>query len=481
MIEGATTMMKRRLGQKMLDDKVVTKAQIREALGRQRLHGGRLGQNLLSLGYISEDQLETFLKRTPQAPETVEETGLELEFIADLTLKHVMNMGPFRLSDLSLRMGLPSAILDEAIELLRRENLVEVRSATQFVKSSFNFIVTDLGKVRGNELMEICRYVGPTPVILEDYRTMVENQSIQNIMVDDATVSRAFSEIVISDHLLKRLGPAISSGTPMFMYGPPGNGKTTISETIGQVLPETVYIPYALFVGGQIINIFDPVNHIAIDKNGYGEKPDETSVDQRWVLIRRPVVITGGELTLRMLDLEFNSIAKFYEAPLQMKANNGLFLVDDFGRQQMDPQNLLNRWIVNLDRQIDFMSMHTGMKFEIPFDQLVIFATNLEPKTLVDEAFLRRIRYKIKIDHPNESEFEEIFRRVCRMNAITFEPDIFEYLIEHWYRRLDRPLNACHPRDLVNHIIDTSRYHNKPPELTRDAIDLACENYFVEM
>lgn len=471
-------MMKKRLGQKMLDDKIVSKAQIREALGRQRLHGGRLGQNLLALGYISEDQLETFLQRTPQAPESIEETGLELEFITDLALKHIMSTGAFRLSDLAQRMGLPSAIMDEVVDLLRREKLVEVRNATQFVKSSFNFVVTDLGKVRGNELMEICRYTGPAPVTLEAYSEMIENQSIHNIMVDDATVSQAFSDIVISDHLLKRLGPAISSGTPMFIYGPPGNGKTTISETIGQVLPETVFIPYALFVGGQIINIFDPVNHRPVDS---GQASEEIGVDQRWVRIRRPVVITGGELTLRMLDLEFNPIAKFYEAPLQMKANNGLFLLDDFGRQQMNPQNLLNRWIVNLDRQIDYMSMHTGMKFEIPFDQLVIFATNLEPKTLVDEAFLRRIRYKIKIDHPTDSQYEEIFRRVCKMNEIDYKADILHYLIDHWYRRLDKPLNACHPRDLINHIIDAARYHHQSAELTREAIDQACENYFVEM
>ena len=266
----------------------------------------------------------------------------------------------------------------------------------------------------------------------------------------------------------------------MFIYGPPGNGKTTIAETIGQVLPETVFVPHALYVGGQIITVFDPVNHIPV-----ADMPDEETtidaVDQRWVRIQRPIVMAGGELTLRMLDLEFNSIAKFYEAPLQMKANNGLFIIDDFGRQQMDPQSLLNRWIINLDRQIDFMSMHTGMKFEIPFDQLVIFATNLDPKTLVDEAFLRRIRYKIKIEHPTEAQFREIFERVCRMNAIPFRHDVYEYLIEHWYRRHNIPFNACHPRDLIDHVIDLARFFEETPELHRDTIDHACENYFVDV
>ncbi len=473
-------MTNKNLGQILLEEQSVTKQQIREATRRQRLHGGRLSQNLVALGYITEDQLGTFFKRTPSAPQTVEETGLDLDFIAELALKHVMHMGEFRLSDLSQRIGLPTTILDEAVALLRQQKRVEVRSATQFVKSSFNFIVTESGKKYGGELMEICRYVGPAPVVLEDYREMVENQSIRNIKVNDEVVRAAFSEIVISEDMLRRLGPAINSGAPMFIYGPPGNGKTTIAEAIGQVLPETVYVPHTLYVGGQIISVFDPVNHVPVE-----DLPDEDTpkdrIDQRWVRIQRPVVITGGELTLRMLDLEFNTIAKFYEAPLQMKANNGLFIIDDFGRQKMDPASLLNRWIINLDRQIDFMSMHTGLKFEIPFDQLVIFATNIEPRKLVDEAFLRRIRYKMKIEHPNESEFRQIFQRVCQKNSIPFRQEIYDHLIEHWYRRRNIAFNACHPRDLIDHVIDMARYFNDTPELHQDAIDHACENYFVEI
>ena len=473
-------MMDKRLHQKMLKEQVVTKQQLQEAADRQRLHGGRIDQNLVALGFIKEDQLDTFFKRTPTAPEEVKDTGLDLDFIADLTLKHIMFMGEFRLSDLSQRIGLSTAILNEAVELLRREKRVEVRGASQFVKSSFNFIVTETGKKYGGELMEICRYAGPAPVTLEDYKEMVENQSIRNITINDDVVHAAFSQIVISEHMLRRLGPAISSGAPMFIYGPPGNGKTTIAETIGQVLPGTVFVPHALYVGGQIISVFDPVNHVPVeDMPENGTNVD--AIDQRWVRIQRPIVMTGGELTLRMLDLEFNTIAKFYEAPLQMKANNGLFILDDFGRQQMDPQSLLNRWIINLDRQIDFMSMHTGMKFEIPFDQMVIFATNLDPKSLVDEAFLRRIRYKIKIEHPTEAQFREIFERVCQMNSVSFRHDVYEYLIEHWYRRHNIAFNACHPRDLIDHVIDLARFFGEPPELHRDTIDHACENYFVDV
>ena len=472
-------MINRKPNSKLFNEQLVTKEQLQEATRRQRLHGGRLGQNLVALGYIREDQLASFFNRTPPAPETIEDTGLDIQFLADLALKHIMAMGEFRLSDLSKSMGLSTTILDEVIELLRREKLVEVRGASQFVKSSFNFIVTDTGKRQGGELMELCRYAGPAPVILDHYKEMVENQSIQNLTIDNDIINAAFSQIVISEHMLRRLGPAIGSGAPMFVYGPPGNGKTTIAETIGQVLPGTVFVPHALYVGGQIITVFDPVNHTPV-KDFPGDE-QTSAIDQRWVRIQRPIVMTGGELTLRMLDLDFNTIAKFYEAPLQMKANNGLFVIDDFGRQKMDPQSLLNRWIINLDRQIDFMSMHTGMKFEIPFDQLVIFATNLDPKTLVDEAFLRRIRYKIKIEHPTEEQFREIFKRVCQMNAIPFRQDIYDHLIERWYRRHNIAFNACHPRDLIDHVIDLARFFKEPPELHRDTIDQACENYFVDV
>lgn len=472
------------LGEKMLEEQVVTRQQLREALGRQRLHGGRLGQNLVALGYLSEDQVGSFFHRTPPVPGSLADTGLTLEFVADLAIKHILHMGEFRVADLAGRLGLPATLLDEVIELLRREKLIEVRSASQFVKSSFRFVITEAGKVRGGELLEICRYAGTAPVTLDAYREMVECQSIRNIMVDEPAVRQAFAGIIISDHLIRRLGPAVSSGAPIFIYGPSGNGKTTIAEAIGNALPETVYIPYALLVGGQIVGVFDPVNHTPVQdqpapaENGFGSGGEG---DRRWVKIHRPVVITGGELTMRMLDLEFNPIAKFYEAPLQMKANNGLFIVDDFGRQQISPQQLLNRWIINLDRQIDFLSLHTGMKFEIPFDQLVIFATNLEPRNLVDDAFLRRIRYKIKISHPTDDEFRRIFQQVCTMNNLPFNDGVCDYLIEHWYHRLGIPLNACHPRDLVEHLLDRSRYACQPPEMTREAIDQACENYFVEM
>lgn len=463
------------LGQKLVKEKVVTESQLHKALERQRLNGGRLGYNLVALGFTTPEYLDTFFKRYPGAPTTVEETGLELSFIADLIIKHILFMGEFTLRDLSENVKLPISILDIAIETLRRERLIEVKGSVDYTKATYKFAITGQGNKRAMELLDICRYVGPAPVPLEDYKKMLELQTIKNIAVMEENVEEAFSHLIVSELFLKQLGPAISSGKAIFIYGPPGNGKTTIAETIGRVLPGTVYIPYSLIVRGEIINIFDPVNHIPVQP----EKGD--AADQRWLLIKRPVIMTGGELTLRMLDLDFNDISKFYEAPLQMKANNGLFIVDDFGRQQMEPHSLLNRWIVPLERRTDFMTLHTGMKFEIPFDQLVIFSTNIEPKKLVDEAFLRRIRYKIKIDHPSPEEYEAIFRRVCEHNGMKFLKSVFDYLMDNYYKRLDIKLNACHPRDIIDQIVDDAHYYNHSPRLTMEGIDAAWKNYFVDM
>ncbi len=465
------------LGQKLVKEQLVTEEQLHKAIERQRLHGGRLGHNLVALGYTTPEELNTFLKRHPDPPKTVADTGLDLSFIADLIMKHVLLMGEFTLQDLSERVKLPLSIVDAGVENLRKSRFLEVKGAKEYTRVSYKFTITGPGKNRADELLDICRYVGPAPIVLDDYKKITEFQTIKNIVINEQAVKKAFSHIIISDWMLKRLGPAVSSGKAIFIYGPPGNGKTTIAETIGRILPETVYTPYALLVGGQIITVFDPVNHIPI-AHDKGEIP---AADDRWLLVKRPVIMTGGELTLRMLDLDFNAISKFYEAPLQMKANNGLFIVDDFGRQQIEPHNLLNRWIVPLERRVDFMTLHTGMKFDIPFDQLVIFSTNLDPKNLVDEAFLRRIRFKIKIDHPTKEEYEEIFRKVCDFNGIEFKKEVFDYLLKNYYNGLEIKLNACHPRDIIDHIIDDAHYYNHPPELSREKIDTAWRNYFVDM
>lgn len=468
--------MEQYLGERLLEKMVVTEAQLQTALERQRRQGGRLGHNLLALGFVSEEVLANFFHHDPPAPQTVEETGLELSFIVDLALKHAAFLGEFTLPELAARIKLSYPVLEKAIEVLRKKQYIEVKGAAQFNKMTWRFTVSDPGKKQASELLDLCRYLGPAPVTLEDYREMVELQTIKSILVREESVRDAFAHLTLSNGMLAKVGPAVSSGRAIFLYGPSGNGKTTIAEAIGQVLPGSVYMPHAILVGGEIVTVYDPVSHVAAKS----EVPAD-SVDQRWILIRRPVVMVGGEFTLRMLDLDFNPIAKFYQASLQMKANNGLFIVDDFGRQQMNPQDLINRWIVPLERRTDFLSLHTGMKFDIPFDQLVIFSTNIEPRKLVDEAFLRRIRYKIKIDHPSLEEYEQIFRAGCEVAGLAFDDKVFDHLIDHYYRRLDVSLNACHPRDIIDHVIDVARYRGQPPLLTREAVASAWESYFVEM
>ncbi|ATX79337.1 hypothetical protein Ga0123461_0917 [Mariprofundus aestuarium] len=480
--------MERLLGDQLKDKHLLTDDQLKQALERQRLHGGRLGTNLVALGFLSEDQLGSFFHRKPLSPQSVEETGLRLSFIIDLVTKHLFTLGEFTLHDVVERVKLPTPIIDEVLEEIQRNHMVEVKGSSGssgFGRMSYRYILTDRGKARAQELIGISRYVGPAPVPLHAYRRMIEVQTVKNILVKESSVLEAFSHLIVGGELLTRLGPAISSGRALFLYGPPGNGKTAIAETIARVMPETVYIPYAVLVDDDVIMLYDPVTHEAVNQEGSVAAENELIKrdlpDSRWLEIKRPIVMAGGELDLGMLDLEFNDISRFYQAPLQMKANNGIFIIDDFGRQQMDPQDLLNRWIVPLERHTDFLSLQSGMKFEIPFDQLVIFSTNLEPKKLVDEAFLRRIRYKIKIDHPSEDEFERIFRAVCESNEVEYRKEMVDFLMERFYRRSGRPLNACHPRDLIDHIIDDAHYHCYQPELTEASLTAAWETYFVEL
>ncbi|MFO7645077.1 MAG: ATPase, partial [Desulfosarcina sp.] len=356
---------------------------------------------------------------------------------------------------------------------LRRDGLIEiVRGNTALNIFEYEYRITDSGINRSLRNLEECRYVGPAPVSLEAYKQAVDIQTVKSIEILEQGLKQTFSSLVVSDEKTKIYGAAINSVKPIFLYGPSGNGKTTIAEFIGQSLPGQIYVPYAVLVENQVIVLYDQVNHRLVD----GDAADDQA-DQRWVKIRRPVVFAGGELTLKTLDLDFNPHAKFYEAPLQMKANNGLFILDDFGRQMVDPQTLLNRWIVPLDRQTDYLTLHTGIKFEIPFDQLVIFATNLPPEKIADDAFLRRLRYKIKVDYPTVEAFLDIFQNVCTSNKINFNQDAFDHLVDK-YKRSKRKFACCHPRDLIDQITDYAHFTRKAPRITKAAVDRAWEYYF---
>jgi hypothetical protein len=415
-------------------------------------------------------------------PGSIEELGIPENFLANLLLKQAFYLEVFTLPEMTSRLKLSSAIVLHLIDYLRREKYLEVRGSASLngsataISQNYRYSLNDTGKRRTAQLFEFDNYVGPTPVTLDNYWPQVEGQSIREFRINRASLEEGFAGLVIADDLFDRLGPAVVSGKPLFIYGPPGNGKTAISLRLGSLLNDCIMVPYALYVEGNVIRVFDEVTHRPVA----GETESLFKADTRWVKCHRPTVIVGGEMTLEMLDLSFNPILKYYEAPLQIKANNGLFIVDDFGRQRVAPQELLNRWIIPMENRRDFLCLHTGQKFVIPFDQLLIFSTNLEPETLVDGAFLRRLRHKIKLGHINREQFRTIFQIVCQNYQVEYNDAVVTYLISEYYDPFDRPMDACHPRDLVEQIFDISSFLDIPPQLTEGNIDQACKTYFVE-
>lgn len=330
------------------------------------------------------------------------------------------------------------------------------------------------GRTRALELLALSQYSGPAPVSLDSYVRQVRGQSVRNIEVHPADMRRAFAHLVLDEQTLAHLGAALNSGGSIFLHGPTGTGKTTIAEALARVLADDrVWIPYAVEVDGQVITVYDPLIHRAIET-----EPD-SGTDPRWVLCHRPTVVVGGELTIEMLDLQFNPMTKFYAAPGQMKANDGLLIIDDFGRQRIRPEELLNRWVVPLDRRIDFLTLAGGKKIEIPFELFVVFATNMDPADLVDAAFLRRIQTKVLVDTASEPQFREIFRRVCEEKEIDCQPALVDALIDILQNTLKEPLRPCYPRDLVNQICWTARYEGRKPTIDREGLARAVEAYFL--
>ncbi len=416
----------------------------------------------------------------PPVPASIAQTGLTADQIEQLMIK-TMYGGEATGLTIAERLRLPYTMIEPLIERVRAEQLVEVRGATGSGSAGYRYALTDAGRDRARQYLDASQYIGPAPVSLASYVAQMRALAAARQYIDRDRLRQSFSHLIVGDPVLEQLGPAVNAGKAVFLYGPPGNGKTVIAEGLGRALGGDMYMPYAIDVDGHTLTMFDPINHDSLEADA-----DSSSViavaprDRRWVRIRRPVVMVGGELTLDMLDLTFNPLAKFYEAPIQLKANGGVFLVDDFGRQRIRPQELLNRWIVPLESRIDYLTLHTGKKFQVPFDVLIVFATNLDPASLADEAFLRRIPYKIPITDPTTDEFTRIFDLNCRRRNLRFHQVMVAYLQRRHYAPQGRPLRSCHPRDLLDQVTALCRYRGIEPNITRELLDAACASYFVD-
>ncbi len=424
---------------------------------------------------------------TPPQIKSIEDTGLDNGFLQDLALKFMYFRGQMTGHDIAENMHLPFAtVVGPIMDYLKREQMCEVKGSGGLGAATYQYLITNKGSARAREQLERTTYVGPAPVPWDVYVSAIKAQGGSRLKVNPTRIRQALSHLILEESMIDKIGPAANSGKSIFLYGPPGNGKTTIAESIGRmILTNDMFIPHAVEVDGQIIKVYDEINHVSVPLVEQRQMTTATlgsrRIDARWVRIKRPVIMVGGELTLDGLELIYDPINKFYEAPFQMKANGGMFLIDDFGRQQVRPRDLLNRWIVPMEKQIDFLALHTGRKVEVPFELLIVFSTNLPPRDLVDEAFLRRIRHKIEVTSPTFEGYRDIFKAVCKHRQIPFDDNGVKYLLQEYYIKQNLKLRANHPRDILDQLMDIADYLGTKPKLTKDLIDRAAESYFVKL
>lgn len=418
----------------------------------------------------------------PPIPDSIEEAGIPASIIEHLVLKYLYFRGEMVGRDIAALMGFSYSVIDDIIEAFKRQHYLSVRTSLGMGNMSGVFTLTESGRRMAREFLENNQYAGPAPVQLYQYTEIVHRQRLKENWLSPELLKVAYQHLVVENDILTQIGPAVNSNKSFLLYGQPGNGKTALAEALFRVETEPIYMPFAIECQGNIIQVYDPIYHNKLE--------DQTSLltalhdtqphDGRWFRCKRPFIITGGELTLDMLDLSFNKHSKVYDAPFQLKANNGIYLIDDFGRQKATPQEILNRWIVPMERRIDYLSFQAGGKMTVPFEAFLIFSTNLRPDNLGDEAFLRRIQYKMFLRSPRAAEFIEIFERYCSDKRILCPPGLSAKFVEKHYLTIKKPFRRCHPRDIISHAIDILHFERRPIALTEDVLDRAFHSCFVE-
>jgi hypothetical protein len=474
-----------RLGDLLIAAKLVTMEQVGEALARQVGSGGRLGENLVAIGAITHEALDTFLHRVPVEPGDIAATGIDETTLLSLLIKLVYTNRLETPVQMAEAIRLPVHIVTELVRMAVERRLLRSLgnrdNAVVFSPSSTAYAITDEGARVAQEALQHSQYVGPAPVTLTDFVQMVHLQKINNVVVTHEKIRNAFGELAISDVFIEKLGPALNSGRAILMYGPPGNGKTSVALCFASLFNDVIYIPQAVMISGQIMRVYDPSVHVKLNLEPEKQPGSRSLIraeesDGRWVPCQRPFIVTGGELTLEMLDLRYDAAANFYEAPLQVKALGGCFVIDDFGRQLVSPTSLLNRWIIPMENKVDYLKLHTGKSFSLPFEELLIFSTNLEPEDLMDPAFLRRLPYKLEVGAPGVKLFHRIFSQLCERQGLGLSDDIFNGIVQKITDGKGLQLAAYQPKFIVDQIVATCRFMGVPPHFEPRFIDYAVDN-----
>jgi energy-coupling factor transporter ATP-binding protein EcfA2 len=473
-----------KLGNILVAKGLVTIDNINRAMEHNLEHGGRLGDSIVALGFLTHEQINRVLSDAPQAPSNLADTQIDSIFMLELAMKGMYAENLETASQLADAMKIPTAAVNQLLNEAKERKFVESLAAasTGGSMAEMRLVLTRAGREWAADAIKRGQYFGPAPVSLSDYQERIQLQRITNEHVTRAQLDEAFNGLVMTDRFVSRLGPAINSGNAILIYGPAGNGKTTVAEIVGKIFQNVIYVPYCVDIDGEIMKVFDPTVHKQVEN-----VPDQpgaanlrrSRIDPRWVACYRPMVITGGELTIEMLDLKYNATAKFYEAPLHLKALNGTFLIDDFGRQRAKPEDILNRWIVPLNSKVDYLTTHSGKSIMIPFDEIVIFSTNMHPDDLMDPAFQRRIGYKLETVEPPEDLFIKVFVGMAKKHGLVLTQEIYKIIIDT-IRAHSAPLAYFQPKFIVEQVLASCKFEEIPPQFTSDNVTDALANLFIK-